>query len=96
MLERSPFRRPPTRDGARRGWRLRFTTRDTKAVTACEATVFPMLVKSQSEVWPEREQRETQWVAPGKAVELVGEPDLKTLIAAFARRVAAAASRLAF
>jgi 8-oxo-dGTP pyrophosphatase MutT (NUDIX family) len=65
-------------------------------VTACEVTVFPLLVKSQSDAFPEREQRESQWVAPGRAVEMVGDPDLKKLIAAFARRVAAAASRLAF
>jgi 8-oxo-dGTP pyrophosphatase MutT (NUDIX family) len=66
------------------------------AVAPCEVTVFPLLVKGQSDDFPEREQRETQWVAPAKAVELVDEPGLKTLIAAFARRVAAAASRLSF
>ena len=66
------------------------------AVAPCEVTVFPLLVKSQSADFPERGQRETQWVAPAKAVELVDEPGLKTLIAAFARRAAAAATRLSF
>ncbi len=66
------------------------------AVTACEVTVYPLLVKSQSDAWPERAQRVTQWVEPGKAAAMVKEPELKILIATFARRVAAAASKLAF
>jgi len=61
----------------------------------CEVTVFPLLVKTELEVWPESEQRTTQWVDPSRAEEMVLEPALKTLIAAFARRAAAAASKLA-
>jgi 8-oxo-dGTP pyrophosphatase MutT (NUDIX family) len=63
---------------------------------ACEVTVFPLLVKGQSETWPEFEQRVTEWVEPSKAVAMVKEPELKALIAAFAKRVAAAASKLPF
>jgi 8-oxo-dGTP pyrophosphatase MutT (NUDIX family) len=59
----------------------------------CEVKVFPLLVKRQSEVWPESEQRVVQWVLPSKAVALVKEPDLKKLIAAFAKRAADTAIR---
>jgi 8-oxo-dGTP pyrophosphatase MutT (NUDIX family) len=65
-------------------------------LATCEVTVFPLLVKSQSETWPEVEQRVTQWVEPSKAVAMVKDAELKALIAAFAKRVAAAASRLSF
>ena len=33
---------------------------------SCEVRVFPLLVKRQSETWPEIEQRVVQWVAPSK------------------------------
>ena len=55
--------------------------------------VFPLLVTRQSEVWPEVEQRTVQWVEPSKAVSLIQEPELKKLVAAFAKRLAAAASK---
>ena len=57
----------------------------------CEVKVFPLLVKRQSEIWPEFEQRMVQWVEPSKAISLIKEPDLKKLVAAFAKRAAAAA-----
>jgi len=59
----------------------------------CEVRVFPLLVKRQSEAWPEFEQRVVQWVEPAKAVALIKEPGLKKLVAAFAKRIAAAASK---
>ncbi len=65
------------------------------ADSTCEVTVYPLLVKRQEKVWPEVEQRVTHWVDPGKAVAMVADPGLKTLIGAFAQHVAAAASRLA-
>ncbi|MGO9421234.1 NUDIX hydrolase [Roseiarcus sp.] len=65
-------------------------------LATCEVTVFPLLVKSQSDAWPEIEQRVTQWVEPSKAAAMVKDLELKAVIAAFAKRVAAAASRLAF
>ena len=52
----------------------------------CEVRVFPLLVKRQSEIWPESEQRLTQWVEPRKAIALIREPELRTIVAAFARR----------
>ena len=60
---------------------------------SCEVKVFPLLVKRQSEVWPEVEQRLIQWVEPSKAVSLIKEPALKKLVAAFAKRHAAAARK---
>ena len=59
----------------------------------CEVKVYPLLVKRQSEVWPEFEQRTTQWVEPSKAITLIKEPGLRKIVASFAKRVAAAASR---
>jgi 8-oxo-dGTP pyrophosphatase MutT (NUDIX family) len=59
----------------------------------CEVRVFPLLVKRQSENWPEIEQRLVQWVEPNKAVSMIKEPELKKLVATFAKRVAAAASK---
>jgi 8-oxo-dGTP pyrophosphatase MutT (NUDIX family) len=59
----------------------------------CEVRVFPLLVKRQSEVWPEFEQRMVQWVEPSKAASLIREPDLKRIVATFVKRVAAAANK---
>jgi 8-oxo-dGTP pyrophosphatase MutT (NUDIX family) len=59
----------------------------------CEVKVFPLLVKRQSETWPEFEQRLIQWVDPGKAVSMIKEPELKKPVATFAKRAAAAASK---
>ena len=59
----------------------------------CEVKVFPLLVKRQSETWPEFEQRLVQWVDPGKALSMIKEPELKKLVAMFAKRAAAAASK---
>ena len=59
----------------------------------CEVKVYPLLVKRQSEVWPEFEQRTTQWVEPSKAIALIKEPGLRKIVASFAKRAAAAASK---
>jgi thioesterase domain-containing protein len=59
----------------------------------CEVKVFPLLVKRQSETWSEVEQRLVQWVDPGKAISMIKEPALKKLVATFAKRAAAAASK---
>jgi 8-oxo-dGTP pyrophosphatase MutT (NUDIX family) len=61
--------------------------------TTCEVKVYPLLVRRQSKVWPESEQRMTQWVEPSKAVALIKEPGLRKIVASFAKRVAAVASR---
>jgi len=59
----------------------------------CEVRVFPLLVKRQSVTWPELEQRVVQWVAPSRAISLIREPELKALVAAFARRASIARGR---
>ena len=59
----------------------------------CEVRVFPLLVRRQSETWPEIEQRMVEWVAPDKALTLIEEPELKALVAAFAKRLAVAATK---
>jgi 8-oxo-dGTP pyrophosphatase MutT (NUDIX family) len=66
---------------------------DAGVKTTCEVKVYPLLVKRQSETWPEFEQRTTQWVEPSRAIAMIKEPELKKIVASFARRTAAAASR---
>jgi 8-oxo-dGTP pyrophosphatase MutT (NUDIX family) len=63
--------------------------------TTCEVKVYPLLVKRQSEVWPESQQRTTQWVEPSRAIAMIKEPGLKKIVASFAKRAAAAAGRAA-
>jgi 8-oxo-dGTP pyrophosphatase MutT (NUDIX family) len=60
---------------------------------SCEVKVFPLLVKRQSDSWPELEQRLVQWVDSAKAVSLIEERQLKKLVAAFAKRIAVAARK---
>ena len=55
------------------------------AQMTCEVKVYPLLVKRQSEVWPESQQRTTQWVEPSKAIAMIKEPDLKKIVASFAQ-----------
>jgi 8-oxo-dGTP pyrophosphatase MutT (NUDIX family) len=69
---------------------------DAGAQTTCEVKVYPLLVKRQSEVWPESQQRTTQWVEPSRAIAMIKEPDLKKIVASFAKRAAAVASRATF
>ena len=57
-------------------------------LVSCEVRVFPLLVKRQSETWPEIEQRVVEWVAPDKALTLIEEPELKALVPAFAKHLA--------
>jgi 8-oxo-dGTP pyrophosphatase MutT (NUDIX family) len=60
---------------------------------SCEVRVFPLLVRRQSEIWPEIEQRVVQWVAPNKALMLIKDQELKALVGAFVKRIAVAASK---
>jgi hypothetical protein len=39
------------------------------------------------------EQRLVQWVEPERAIAMIKEPKLKKIVAAFAKRIAAAASK---
>lgn len=53
-----------------------------------EATVevFPLAVTSQHSQWPEQGEREVRWFPVAEAAEAVDEPDLRSIIAAFANR----------
>jgi 8-oxo-dGTP pyrophosphatase MutT (NUDIX family) len=62
----------------------------------CEVKVFPLLVKRQSATWPEFGQRVVQWVDPEKAISLIREPELKLMVAKFAKRAAGAANKLIY
>ena len=61
-----------------------------------EVKIFPLLVKRQSATWPEHEQRVVQWVDPEKAISLIRDPELKAIVAKFAKRAAASASKLIY
>ena len=63
------------------------------ATVTCEVKVFPLLVERQSETWPEAGQRIVQWVDPAKALSLIREAGLRTLVSAFVKRAAATAAK---
>jgi 8-oxo-dGTP pyrophosphatase MutT (NUDIX family) len=77
-----------------------FTYKKTTGQTAddpnYEVKIFPLLVKRQSASWPESEQRVAQWVDPEKAIALIREPELRAIVAKFAKRAAVAASKLIY
>ena len=51
-----------------------------------EVKIFPLLVQGQSATWPEHGQRVVQWVDPEKAISLIREPEMKAIVAKFAKR----------
>lgn len=57
-------------------------------IIPCEVRVFPLLVKRQSNTWPESEQRETQWFEPAAARSLIEEESLRILISSFTEHLA--------
>jgi 8-oxo-dGTP pyrophosphatase MutT (NUDIX family) len=60
---------------------------DEEGITVpCEVKVFPLLVKRQSKIYPEIEQRLTRWLEPERAISLVKEMELKALLLAFVAR----------
>lgn len=50
----------------------------------CAVDVFPLQVTESLDAWPEREEREREWVTPEEASRRVDEPELTALIEAFA------------
>jgi 8-oxo-dGTP pyrophosphatase MutT (NUDIX family) len=58
----------------------------------CEVRVFALQVKRQSITWLEAAARETRWLAPADALEMIDEPGLRALIADFAGMSVAAAA----
>lgn len=51
----------------------------------CRVEVFALRVVRQRETWLEKDQRSTQWSSVEQAMELVSDPELRDLIAEFAR-----------
>jgi 8-oxo-dGTP pyrophosphatase MutT (NUDIX family) len=52
----------------------------------CDVRVFPLLVKRQSQTWPDG-QRIAQWLEPVVALSLVEEESLRSLISPFMDRL---------
>ena len=50
----------------------------------CAVDVFPLQVTEILDAWPERDEREREWVVPEVASRRVDEPELAALIEAFA------------
>jgi hypothetical protein len=48
--------------------------------------VFPLKVTRQSKQWPEKEQREVQWLSANEAAETVQEPMLSRIIRRLAHK----------
>lgn len=46
--------------------------------------VFPILFSHQEKKWPEKQQRQYEWVSPEEAARRVDESELKTLLLKFA------------
>jgi 8-oxo-dGTP pyrophosphatase MutT (NUDIX family) len=56
-------------------------------IVPCKVRVFALLVRRQRRTWPEAHQRRTRWVRPRKAISLITEEPLRSLIAGFGKRV---------
>lgn len=56
---------------------------------SCEVGVFPLKVERQHKTWPEAHQRETRWVGPEEALDLLDDRGLRDVVAAFVRRLGA-------
>ncbi|MDT9597595.1 DUF47 family protein [Sphingosinicella sp. GR2756] len=50
------------------------------SVDHADVHVFPLLVTSEAEIWPEMQERSRDWFPPEAAAELVDEPALRRLI----------------
>ncbi len=52
----------------------------------CQVKVFPLEVRKQLKIWPERDQREGRWFLPSDAADAVIEAGLAAIIRAAANR----------
>lgn len=77
-------------------FRYRKAADESGAEADCEVKVFPLLVKRQSATWPEFGQRVVQWVDPEKAISLIREPELKSMVEKFAKRASVVVSKLIY
>jgi 8-oxo-dGTP pyrophosphatase MutT (NUDIX family) len=77
-------------------FRYKKSARQTDADPDYDVKIFPLLVRRQSATWPEHGQRVVQWVDPEKAIALIREPELKAIVAKFAKRASVVASKLIY
>jgi 8-oxo-dGTP pyrophosphatase MutT (NUDIX family) len=63
-----------------------YAKRFSRAKQICRVEVFSLRVVRQREDWPEKHQRSTQWFPADEAADIVSDPELGDLIAAFARQ----------
>jgi 8-oxo-dGTP pyrophosphatase MutT (NUDIX family) len=55
-------------------------------IIVCKVHVFALKVKRQQESWPEKGQREVQWMSRTKAAKIVGDPKLGWIIRTLTKR----------
>jgi|tagenome__1003787_1003787.scaffolds.fasta_scaffold20887969_1 8-oxo-dGTP pyrophosphatase MutT (NUDIX family) len=65
--------------------RYRHRKHQGKRKINCDIELFPLHVKGQKKLWPERGQRKVMWLPAQEAAELVRKPQLRRLIARFTR-----------
>ncbi|MGB5559214.1 MAG: NUDIX hydrolase [Paracoccaceae bacterium] len=53
------------------------------AEATCRTQVFPIEVEELARDFPERQERKRKWVTPGKAAEMVDEPQLRDMLRGF-------------
>jgi 8-oxo-dGTP pyrophosphatase MutT (NUDIX family) len=58
-----------------------------KRKIACTVSVYPLLVRAQERRWPEYGERDMIWLPASEAADLVHKPQLRRLIAKWARNV---------
>jgi 8-oxo-dGTP pyrophosphatase MutT (NUDIX family) len=49
----------------------------------CTVDIYPIAVERQLDDWPEREQRQREWMSPAEAASRVAEAELRTFLAGF-------------
>ena len=59
----------------------------TNDFLTCAVRVFALDVKARKKKFPERGERKLKWVNLNTAIDLVTEPELKTVIKNFAARI---------
>jgi len=64
-----------------------YAKRLSRRVDLCRVEVFALRVVRQRHHWPEKHERVTRWYPVAKAIERVSDPELRDLIASFARTI---------
>lgn len=49
----------------------------------CVVAVFPVKVRREADMWPEKSQRKRKWVSLKKAATMVQEPELRSIFKSF-------------